>query len=94
MSTPVEITPNVVIRNPDTRRRIGVLLWSLLLAAAILSLFFQFFPELAFGTDVPGRAIAFVNSAVSILAAGFGLVVSTPNVPRSDGASLLRRDYR
>lgn len=81
---PTEITPNVVIRNPDTRRKAGVTLYIVALIAGLAGLFFAFFPEAAFGTDIPTRAVAFVNAAVSLLAGGFGLIVSTPNVPRKE----------
>lgn len=82
MSNPTEITPNVVVSNPDTRRRLGIALYVVALLAGLAGLFFAFFPEAAFGTDIPTRAIAFVNAAVSLLAGGFGLIVTTPNVPK------------
>lgn len=93
MSNPTEITPNVVVSNPNTRRRIGVALYLVSLLAGVGALLFAFFPELAFGTDIPSRAIAFVNGVVSLLSGGFGLIVTTPNVPR-DTTGLLRRDLK
>ncbi len=93
MTTPTEITPNVVVSNPTTRRRIGVSLYLISLLAGVGALLFAFFPELAFGTDIPTRAVGFVNGVVSLLSGGFGLIVTTPNVPR-DTTSLLRRDLK
>ena len=78
---------------PDARRRIGVALYLVSLLAGVGALLFAFFPELAFGTDIPSRAIAFVNGVVSLLSGGFGLIVTTPNVPR-DTTGLLRRDLK
>lgn len=93
MTSPTEITPNVVVSNPNTRRRIGVALYLVSLLAGVGALLFAFFPELAFGTDIPSRAIAFVNGVVSLLSGGFGLIVTTPNVPR-DPSTALRRDLK
>lgn len=82
MPESTEITPNVVISNPKLRRNIGVGLYVVSLLAGLATLLFAFFPELAAGTDVPSRAIAFVTAAVTLLSGGFGLVVTVPNVPR------------
>lgn len=79
---PSEITPNVVIPNPAARRQIGISLYLLSVLAGIATLVFAFFPELAFGTDIPTRAIALANAVVSLLTAAFGLVVTLPNVPK------------
>ena len=79
-----QITPNVVIADPVTRRRAGITLYVMSLASGLAALLFAFFPELAFGTDIPTRAIGFVNGAVSLLSAGFGLIITTPNVPKGD----------
>lgn len=79
-----EITPNVVISNPNTRKNIGVALYAVSLLAGLAALLFAFFPELAYGTDIPTRAIAFINGAVSLLSGGFGLIVTVPNVPQAD----------
>lgn len=100
-----EITPNVVISNPNTRKNIGVALYAVSLLAGLAALLFAFFPELAYGTDIPTRAIAFINGAVSLLSGGFGLIVTVPNVPQADQrtpdereadeqAALSRRDFR
>lgn len=83
LATEDQITPNVVMPNPNARRRLGVALWVLNLAAGIAGLFFAFFPEATFGTDIPARAIAFTNALVSIVSAAFGLIVTTPNVPKA-----------
>lgn len=79
---PEEITPNVVIANPVIRRRVGITLYVISLLAGLAALLFAFFPELAAGTDIPTRAIAFTNGAVSLLSGGFGLIVTVPNVPK------------
>lgn len=82
MSTPEEITPNVVIADPAKRRTLGKILYIVLVIVGLASLLFAFFPELAFGTDIPARAIAFASAAVMLLSAAFGLAVTLPNVPR------------
>lgn len=79
----MDSTPNVVIKNPDIRLWLGGSLFAISLLAAIAALFFSFFPELVAETDIPMRAVAFVNALVSLLSSAFGLVVSTPNVPRN-----------
>lgn len=73
-------TPNVVIKNPDVRLWVGGVLYALSLLAAIAALFFSFFPEL--GSDVSMRSVSFMNALVALLAGAFGLIVTTPNVPR------------
>ncbi|GAB2567564.1 hypothetical protein [Leucobacter ruminantium] len=82
-AAPEEITPNVVIPDPAVRRRVGVALYLVSLAAGLATLLFAFFPELAAGTDIPTRAVAFVTAAVTLLSSAFGLVVTLPNVPRT-----------
>lgn len=82
MSDSTQITPNVIITDLTKRRTIGVVLYVVALFAGLAGLFFAFFPEAAFGTDIPTRAVAFANAAVSLLAGGFGLVITTPNVPK------------
>lgn len=84
MSEPIIIdnTPNVVIKNSDVRFWTGAALFGIGLLTAIAALFYSFFPELVGEAEIPTRAIAFVNAVVSLLSNAFGLVVSTPNVPR------------
>ena len=82
----IQITPNTVVSNSDTRRRIGNALWLLSLAAGVVALFFAFFPEAAFGTDVPTRVVAFINALVSLGAGSFGLIVVRPNTPKIEDA--------
>lgn len=79
---PDEITPNVVISNPATRRRLGIALYIVSIITGIATLFFLFFPEAALGTDLPERVIAFVTAVVTLLSGAFGLTVTTPNVPK------------
>lgn len=75
-------TPNVGIEDPDVRRSLSKTLFFITILTGLASLFFQFFPEAAFGTDLPTRAIAFTNAAVSLLSGSFGLSVLVPNIPR------------
>jgi len=82
MTTHNDDVPDVIIRNREVRAVLGGTLFLVGLLASIAALLFAFFPELAYGTDIPARAIAFVNAVTSFLASAFGLVVSTPNVPR------------
>lgn len=82
MSDTIQITPNVVVSNSDTRRRLGNVLWIISLVVGVFALFFAFFPEVAFGTDIPSRAIAFVNGVISLVTGAFGLVLVRPNTPR------------
>lgn len=74
-------TPDVIIKNRNVRLWLGVLLFAASLLTGIAALFFNFFPELAYGTDIPTRVIGFVNAVGSLLAGVFGLIVTTPNVP-------------
>ena len=87
MSTRAEIkqnteTPDLVIKNRNTRAYGGGFLYIVSLIAAIAALVFQIFPELLYGTDIGLRAITLVNAVVSLLAGSFGIAVSTPNVPK------------
>lgn len=82
MTEITQITPNVVISDPGTRRQAGVVLYVLLILAGLASLLLAFFPEVNIGEDIIGRAVNFVTAAVTFLAAAFGLGVTTPNVPR------------
>ena len=75
-------TPNVGIEDPDTRRLLAKTLFFITILTGISSLFFQFFPEAAFGTDIPTRAISFVNAVVSLVSGAFGLSVLVPNIPK------------
>ena len=75
-------TPNVVIKNPDVRLSLSVILFGISLLAAVAALFFMWFPEVANGTDIPTRAIGFANALVSLLSSAFGLSVLVPNIPR------------
>ena len=80
----IQITPNVVISNSDTRRKIGNVLWVMALVAGVATLFFGFFPEAAFGTDIPSRAVSFINALVSMLAGSFGLAIVRTNTPTQE----------
>lgn len=80
-----EITPNVVISNPDIRRYIGIALYIISLLAGVAALFLAFFPEFNAGNDTFVRAIAFINAVVSLVSGAFGIVVTFPNVPKSNG---------
>lgn len=82
MPESTEITPNVVISDPKKRRRLGIWLYVLLFIVSAAMLVFAFFPELAFGTDIPARAIALATALVTLASATFGITVTTPNVPK------------
>lgn len=69
-----------VIKDADTRKWVGIGLWTLSLLAAIVSMFVQFFPEVAGDGDYIQRSVAFANALVSLLSGAFGLAVTTPNV--------------
>lgn len=75
-------TPNVVVHNPRIRFWLGAVLFALSFIAAVVAMFLGFFPEAA-STDIPVRAIAFINAFVSFAASTFGIVVVLPNVPRN-----------
>ena len=75
-------TPNVRIEDPDVRRSLSKTLFFITILSGIAALFFQFFPEAAFGTDLPTRAISFVNAVVSLVSGAFGLSVLVPNIPK------------
>ena len=75
-------TPNVRIEDPNVRRSLSKTLFFITILSGIAALFFQFFPEAAFGTDLPTRAISFVNAVVSLVSGAFGLSVLVPNIPK------------
>lgn len=75
-------TPNVVIESPTARRALTNTLGIVSIISAVAALFFSFFPEAAFGTDVPLRAIGFANGVVSLLAGTYNLAVVRPNIPK------------
>ena len=75
-------TPNVRIEDPNVRRSLSKTLFFITILSGIAALFFQFFPEAAFGTDLPTRAISFVNAVVSLISGAFGLSVLVPNIPK------------
>jgi len=72
------ITPNNVSRDPKVRRRLGVVLYtaSILTGAAVFVLA---------GIDLPVDVDFWASrilGGIAILSGGFGLGVTTPNVPR------------
>ena len=75
-------TPNVSIENPDTRRKLTTALGYTSLITAAVALFFMFFPEVMFGSDIPTRVIGFMNALVSMLTGAFSLTVLRPNIPK------------
>lgn len=79
---PGSITPNKVITDPAKRRTLGLTLYVLLFVAAAAQLVLVVFPELTFGTDYPTRAILLITSLVTLTGGFFGVVVTTPNVPK------------
>lgn len=78
----ISITPNVVIEDPATRRSIGKTLYLIGLLVSLVALFIAFFPDAVPG-DIENRAVAFLNAAILLVSAGFGLSVVTPNTPRA-----------
>lgn len=76
------ITPNVKIENPDTRRTLQSWLGGVSLGVAVIALFFVFFPEASFGSDIPDRAVQFVNSLILLISGYYGLTVTRPNIPK------------
>lgn len=79
----IDSTPDVIIKNRNVRLWAGVVLFTISLLTGIAAMFFNFFPELAYDTDIPTRVIGFINAVGSLLAGAFGIVVTTPNVPRN-----------
>lgn len=75
-------TPNIVVKNPDIRMGLSIFLFGLSVLAAVAALFFLWFPEATYGSDIPTRAIGFTNALVSLLSGIFGLSVLVPNIPR------------
>lgn len=72
-------TPNVVISNSRVRFWAGLVLYGLAVAIQVFSIF-------AGGTVFGAEAAPWVDKtgdAITLLAAVFGLAVSTPNVPRA-----------
>lgn len=75
-----------IIRNKSLRSKLSYALYALGVLSGIAALFFAYFPEIAHGTDLPSRGVAFINGVISLVSNGFGLAVSAPNVNRSDDA--------
>lgn len=75
----VDVPQGRVIKDANVRKWVGIGLWSITLAAAVLSMFVSYFPEAAGDGDTLQRGIAFTNALVSFLAGSFGLVVTLPN---------------
>lgn len=79
------VTPNVNISDPGTRKVIGGILYGLAILSGAASIVVGFWPELGgLGVDVT-RVIATVNALVSFFSGVFGFAVTLPNVPKSDG---------
>lgn len=77
----IDNTPNVAIENPRTRKTVQSWLSGISLAVAVIALFFVFFPEAAFGSTIPDRAIQLVNSIILLVSGYYGLAVTRPNIP-------------
>ena len=75
-------TPNLVIEDPATRKKLNDLFSGLLLLLGLAALFFAFFPELAPQNDLFGRIESFAIAAISLLSAWFGLGVTRKNYPK------------
>jgi len=74
-------TPNVVIKNPDVRKWMGAILYTLSILTGIAAYALSVFPELNFGDDVLGRMILVINGTISIISASFGFAITIPNIP-------------
>ena len=75
-------TPNVVVEDPETRRKWNAVLNTALFVLAVASLFFAIFPEAALGSDIPSRVMLFLNTVITAGAAYYGLTVTRPNIPK------------
>ncbi|QNL30344.1 membrane protein [Microbacterium phage Mazun] len=79
--TPSE-TPNVVIEDPKTRKKLNTALSILLLVIALVSMFWFIFPEAAPEGDLASRIERFITTAVLLVSAWFGLGVTNRNYPK------------
>ncbi|QNN98088.1 membrane protein [Microbacterium phage Fede] len=75
-------TPNVVIENPQTRKKLNTALSILLLIIALISMFWFIFPEAAPEGDLASRIERFITTAVLLVSAWFGLGVTNRNYPK------------
>ncbi|QOC56132.1 membrane protein [Microbacterium phage Zhengyi] len=78
---PTEV-PNVVIEDPETRKRLNTGLSILLLILGLTAMFFGFFPEVAPEGDIIGRLEDFLTAAIALVSAWFGLGVTRRNYPQ------------
>lgn len=72
-------TPNVVLSNPDTRRKLGGALYVIAVVVGIVS-YFLAGVELPIDLDFWSSRVL---GAISILSGAFGLGVTLPNIPKS-----------
>lgn len=75
-------TPNVVIEDPKTRKRLNTVLSILLLVVGLVSLFWAFFPEAGLEGDLETRITNFIITAITLVSAWFGLGVTNRNYPK------------
>ena len=74
-------TPNVIIASPEVRFWLTAVVFGIAFVAQVATMFIGAFPEAVASSDIPLRAIGFVNDVTAFTALTFGLVVSLPNVP-------------
>ena len=74
-------TPNVVIKSSKVRFWVTGVLFGIAFVVQLATMFIGAFPESVANSDIPLRAIGFVNDVTAFTALTFGLVVSLPNVP-------------
>lgn len=80
LSNNFEAPEGVGIKDADTRKIIGAILWILSITAGVVSMFVQFFPEVGGDGDIVQRSVAFTNAVVSFLSGVFGMAVTNRNI--------------
>jgi len=75
----IDVTPNEIIKNPNTRWWLGAILHFVALTAAIGTLALIFFPEIS--SDLAIRIIASVNAVIMLIGSFIGIGVTLPNIP-------------
>lgn len=73
-------TPNVVIENPETRKRLGAVLYVIGVVAGLASFVLS-------GVPVPFDVdfwVAKITGAIGIISGAFGLGVTLPNIPKPE----------
>lgn len=80
-----ESLPKTVrITSTKFRRILSYSMYALAGVSGAASLFFIYFPEVANGSTIPDRVIAFINALISTASGIFGVSVSAPNIGRTE----------